>query len=248
MLKTKIVLILVLLLSLSVQLAAAQSQDSMAILEKVDVARQPWSSVRVDVSIEEFRDSQLVSHKDYQVLYPTRGRSLVRFMDPAEQGQMLLMRSEGMWIYFPRTRRALRITPIQRLSGNASNGDLAKLTFGEDYDARILPPAAPDTPDTTLELTARTDKATYARIVLVVGADGLAKRADYFLASGKHMKTVEFSEYREFNGATVLSRMVLRDPRRSDQFTVMHYKKFTEETFPDRYFQRAYLPNLRFTD
>jgi hypothetical protein len=50
----------------------------------------------------------------------------------------VLMKGDDMWINLSGSRRALRITPMQRLMGEASNGDVAKLSFSRDYNATIL--------------------------------------------------------------------------------------------------------------
>ena len=36
------------------------------------------------------------------------------------------MLGDDMWVYLPDTSRPIRITPLERLSGDASNGDVAR--------------------------------------------------------------------------------------------------------------------------
>ena len=63
--------------------------------------------------------------------------SLVRFLSVRSKGQSLLMRGDDMWFFLPAVARPVRITPIQRLLGNVSNGDLARLRYALDYDATV---------------------------------------------------------------------------------------------------------------
>jgi hypothetical protein len=66
---------------------------------------------------------------------------------PAERGQKLLMQGDDFWLMMPASQRPLRITPMQKLLGEASTGDIATMTWGEDYDgacsARKRSPASP---------------------------------------------------------------------------------------------------------
>ncbi len=65
-------------------------------------------------------------------------KSYVEFLSPREKGQHLLMLGDDMWIYLPDTSRPVRITPLERLTGNASNGDVARTHYATDYDATFL--------------------------------------------------------------------------------------------------------------
>jgi hypothetical protein len=48
-------------------------------------------------------------------------RSLVLMRSPAEQGQKVLMLGDDFWLLMPGSQRALRITPMQKLLGDASH-------------------------------------------------------------------------------------------------------------------------------
>ena len=76
------------------------------------------------------------------------------------------MLGDDMWIYLPDTSRPIRITPLERLSGNASNGDVARTNYAVDYDAVYLrTETAGGAECHVLELTARRKGATYRRIL-----------------------------------------------------------------------------------
>ena len=48
------------------------------------------------------------------------------------------MLRDAMWIYMPTASRPIRISPLQRLMGQASNGDVARTNFATDYDAKSV--------------------------------------------------------------------------------------------------------------
>ena len=113
--------------------------------------------------------------------------SLVRFLSVRSKGQSLLMRGDDMWFFLPAVARPVRITPIQRLLGNVSNGDLARLRYAVDYDATIEGDAdAGGVTCTVLDLRARRKGATYQRVrYFLRKSDARPVRAEYFLTSGK---------------------------------------------------------------
>ena len=50
------------------------------------------------------------------------------------------MLGDDMWVYLPDTSRPVRITPLERLSGDASNGDVARTNYAVDYSPSIFAP------------------------------------------------------------------------------------------------------------
>src|SRR5205807_8596019 len=116
-------------------------------------------------------------------------KTYVEFMSPQEKGRHLLMLTDDMWIYLPDTSRPVRITPLERLSGNASNGDVARTNYAVDYDVAYLrrenaegPGGAADCH--VLELTAKRKGATYRKIHYWLRTDnGLPYKADFFVVS-----------------------------------------------------------------
>jgi hypothetical protein len=51
----------------------------------------------------------------------------------AEAGQKVLMLGDDFWLLMPGSQRPLRITPSQKLLGDASTGDIATLSWADDY-------------------------------------------------------------------------------------------------------------------
>ena len=49
---------------------------------------------------------------------------------PAEKGQKVLMLGDDFWLLMPDSQRPLRITPMQKLLGDASTGDIVRHELG----------------------------------------------------------------------------------------------------------------------
>ena len=121
-----------------------------------------------------------------------------------------------MWVYLPDTSRPVRITPLERLSGDASNGDVARTNYSADYTPTIYATEKlGQTECHVLELTAKRKGATYQRILYWLRAeDARPVRAEFYLTSGKHIKSATFDDYAQIGGKMLLSppHPLRRDP------------------------------------
>src|ERR1051326_3607001 len=154
---------LLLLLILAIPVYA---EDPAAILAKVDAYRNPLTSFSIDVDVTSITpDGQHESAK-YRVLGRGSDKSIVEFVAPAtDKGKFLLMLRDAMWIYMPSASRPIRISPLQRLLGQASNGDVARTNFTIDYNPTNV---ETDGDRWVLDLTAKDPSIAYARIKLWV--------------------------------------------------------------------------------
>jgi len=223
----------------------AETPDATNLLEEVDKHRLGWNSVEVNVDITTTTQSGKETVKRYLVRVTGKERSLVKFLNPEEHGQYLLMRKEGMWMYFPNTRRAIRITPLQRLTGNTSNGDIANLPFSGNYTPQLVGEENLDGVATwVLELTALSRIATYPKIKMWVRHNHTPIRAEYYLASGKLMKNVDYVAYEEREDFLVLKAMQFRVPHKPGEVSEMRFTQIEPKSFPAYWFQKNYLPSL----
>jgi outer membrane lipoprotein-sorting protein len=216
------------------------ASDAEKLLRQADDFRLHWPSVVVRTRIANYEHGTLRENEEFDV--SIKGDSThVRFLSTRNKGQVLLMRGDDMWFFLPSASRPVRITPIQRLLGNASNGDVARLQYGIDYVPRIAGEEVIDkTACTILELQAKAGGATYQRVRLVVRAsDAWPMRADCFLTSGRQAKTVAFEQPRHVQGRTIVTRLVIDDAIRPAERTVMEFLAFTPKDLPDKLFNPA---------
>lgn len=235
-------MIRILLMSLAVAaVCAAAGPDAQALLKRYDALRNGWNSFSVRVAIQTFENGHADEAHLFEVYQKGTDRTYVEFLSPRDKGRHLLMLGDDMWIYLPDTSRPIRITPLERLQGNASNGDVARTNWAADYDAVWLRDEAVDGANChVLELTARRKGATYRKIHLWLRIDnGRPVKTDLFLASGKHAKSASYDRYEEVQGRTQLKRMTIYDQIRKKSYSVMEYDGWKPQNLPDRMFHQG---------
>ena len=232
---------LIALLSLHLYGAALPVPDAQALLERSDSVRNGGSSFVVRVNIRNYEDGKTDEEHAYQVFQKGLDKTYVEFLSPREKGRHLLMLGDDMWVFLPDTSRPIRITPLERLSGQASNGDVARTHYALDYDAAYLRSETVDGVGcVVLELTAKRKGATYRKIhYWLNAANARPVKADFFLASGKHLKSATFDEYRQVQGRPMLRRLTIYDQVRKGSHSVMEYGDFTARDLPDRMFHQG---------
>jgi outer membrane lipoprotein-sorting protein len=207
-------------------LHAADNADATAILARVDAARNPIDSFVVDVELTSYKGTAVDSTSKYRVYARGSDRSMVEFLAPAtEKGKSLLMLRDAMWIFIPSASRPIRISPLQRLMGQASNGDVARTAFTVDYNASAV---SEDGGDWRIELGAKDTSVAYSRVVLWVDKESYEpKRADFFVVSGKLIKRASYIEYGRQGGRRTVTAIEIDDLLHPGNRTVMRYANLT---------------------
>lgn len=223
--------------------ASISDAGAQAILEQSDLRRNGWSSYVGRVKITNYESGKADEEHLYQVSQKGADKTHVEFLSPREKGSFLLMLGDDMWVYLPDTSRPVRITPLERLTGDASNGDIARTNYAYDYDATYLRrEKCGDTECHVLELTARRKASTYHRIEYWLRvADARPVKAEFYLTSGKHIKSATFDEYRAVAGTTRLVRMTLYDQIRKQSHSVLEFYDFQPRELPDKLFHQGRL-------
>jgi len=217
------------------------SPDAGAILKRADTFRNGWPSYVLHVKITNFESDKADEEKLYEVSQKGTEKTYVEFMSPREKGQHLLMLGDDMWVYLPGTSRPMRITPLERLSGDASNGDVARTNYAADYTPVFVRSEKVGTDDCdVLELTAKRKGATYQRILFWVRVeDARPVKAEFYLTSGKHIKSATFDEYMTVGGRNQLRRMTLYDEIRHNSHSVLEYSGIAPRELPDKLFYQG---------
>ncbi len=222
--------------------AATQAADVKALLKAADGYRLAGDEVQVDTRIRLFKGGVLDKERVYSVLLRPQRRSLVLSRSPVEKGQKLLMLADDFWIILPSSQRPIRITPMQKLLGDASAGDIASMTWSEDYDGSIAGEARIRGQDCLkLDLLAQHKGATYRRIVLFLArATAEPVAAELYVASDKLAKEAAF-EMGELHGHHQVVSMELTDRIQTDRVTEIRYLDQKARAVADEYFNPMFL-------
>jgi hypothetical protein len=221
--------------------AAHAADDVPALLKAADHWRLSNDSMQVETQVQVFnKDGSPDKERRYTVFSQPGHRSLVLMRSPAEAGQKVLMLGDDFWLLMPSSQRPLRITPMQKLLGDASTGDIATLSWAEDYSGTLVgeEPCGPQTCQ-HLSLQALRKGVSYQRIELWIAKQHHEPvKADLFVQSDKLAKQAEF----ELDGArTGVAEMVLKDQLSSHKATHVRYVSRTTRSVPEAWLNPMFL-------
>ena len=176
------------------------------------------------------------SERTYKMRILKKGVERFRlwFQEPAAvKGQELLRQGENSWIYLPNMKRAMRLANRDSFQGgDFNNADVLRVNYQADYHATLVD--AGDVPDAwCLELTAKSPDAAYDRIKLWLRkADTLPVKAEYYSASGKMLRSAEFSDDRDFGGIRRPAQITMRNMLATKRFSIMRWESLTTKVDP----------------
>lgn len=222
----------------STTLAAGPAIDAQKLLEVADQARGgglPGIVWNIHLSPRE-GDRKLEDQR--LEVRATDDASVAETLEPARfRGAKILQVGRNMWLTKTGLSKPIPVSPRQRMSGQASNGDIAATNYAADYSATL---AGEETLEGeachVLELTAKHKRTTYDRVRYWVSqARGTAMKAEFYSLSGKLLKTAMFEYGNEirFEGRRIpfVSRMTIRDAL-IDAETVMRYESVKVRKVP----------------
>lgn len=208
-----------------------------AVLARSDVFRNPIESFSVDVELTSFATGGKTDTSRFRVYGKSSDRSVVEFTFPqTEKGKYLLMLRDAMWIYLPTASRPIRISPLQRLMGQASNGDVARTSFTVDYNATAV---ADDGDAFVIDLMAKDPSVAYNRVRLWIDKQSYEpRRADFYVVSGKLIKRATYKAYGTMAGRRVVTEIEIDDLLRPGNRTVMRYANLTPKENAEKMFTK----------
>lgn len=220
----------------------AAAADVKDILRQADAYRLYAQTARVVTRVELYKDGQLDSNRLYHVYVKPGRRSLVLFKTASELGQKMLMLDDKFWLVLPSSKRPIRITATQKLLGEAAAGDVATMTWGEDYDGKLVGEETLEGVATLkLDLHSSREGTTYDRILLWVRADDYRPvQAELYLASGRLAKIARY-EMGKLGGRTTVVKTYLQDRIQQNRRTVLLYLSIEPAEIPDKAYNPAYL-------
>jgi len=180
-------------------------------------------------------------------------RSLIRYVAPLrDANKLILFSGKDLWFYDPSSKASIRMSPQQRLLGQASNGDVVTVNFAKDYQATSA--VEEDTQDGErqirhcykLALSARTPDATYHHIDMwIETANSRPVKARFYSESGKMLKSAYYRHYQRELGQDRPTETVIIDGLDPNWVTVMRFSDWVRREIPEAWLQRDYLPRFK---
>lgn len=238
--------------------AHAADPTPQEIIAKVDEGRNPGQGFRVLDVLTEYINGQ--PHNSMQlVIFAVQNKTthqynnLVRYVQPArDAGKLVLMNGSNMWFYDPSSKASVRISPQQRLLGQASNGDVATVNLAKDYTTRLLGEEKLLDADKQardcwhLELKAATDEAVYAKVEYWVEKGTYHQiKGKFYSDSGRLLKIAYYHKFMPMLGRMVPAETIVIDSVNQNLVTTMAVSDMRFQDIPDSWFQRDFLPRLK---
>ena len=249
LLKNKKFLSVSLFLMLTNVCALTHADELKNLLKAADHFRLGEESMQVETLITTFsHDGNKEKERAYLVYNRPNRQSLVLMQSPAEKGQKVLMSGDDFWMLLPGSQRPMRITPMQKLLGDASIGDIATTAWEQDYEGKIIGEEQCDGRFCLhLSLNATRKSVAYQHIELWLGKTlHEPLKADLYVQSEKLAKQASFV-FDKPQAPTAVSQMILLDQLSSHKETRVQYLGRKPKSIPDQWLNPMFLaknPNL----
>ena len=232
--------------------------DAQKILAVSDAVRNPGKPFGLSIVLVEYRDSKEVDSNTLAIYSKLDGdtgryRTLVSYESPPrDAGKLVLQNGTEMWFYDPASEASIRISPQQRLLGQASTGDVVTVNFAHDYRADAA--VSEDITDGDhavrhcykLTLAQAVPDATYHRIELwVEQTSSRPVKGKFYSDSDRLLKTAYYRHFQSQLGVERPTETVIIDGLTPTWVTVMRYSNYAWRDIPDSWLQRDYLPRFR---
>ena len=208
---------------------AMAAPDAHSILKDSDQARGGGlPGIVWEIKLQS-RDGERTDEPQRILVKAVDDSSVAETLEPVRfKGSKVVQVERNMWMTRPGLSKPIPISPRQRMSGQASNGDIAATNYAGDYEALLGETENVEgDPCYVLDLTAKHKRATYDKIRYWVSVKRVVGiKAEFYSVSGKLLKTARF-EYGntiEHEGKRIpfISKMTIRDAL-IDAETVMEF-------------------------
>ena len=169
-----------------------------------------------------------------------------------DRDKLMLKEGNVLWFYDPASKASVRLSPQQRLLGQASNGDVVTVNLARDYGAQLSGEDHINDGDrqphecVKLDLTAIRDDVTYARIELWVDkTDDHPIKGKFYSDSGRLLKTAFYRRWEEQLGRLRPTETIILDGVDTNLVTRMQFSNYAWREIPESWFQRDFLPRFQ---
>ncbi len=222
----------------------AATPDANKLMAAAEHIRNPSETYATDVFLEDQVKGKTTKSR-YETYCKGRDKALVKFMEPAvDVGTRVLFVDNDMWIYIPTTAKPVRVSPRQKLAGNAAYGDVTRLNFVGNYTAEYL---RADTYEKraahVLDLTAIKDRpVTYDKIEYWIDKENNRPlRMLYKTMTGKIVRESYFDDYKSLFGVMRPNKFIIVDALDKSHVTTLVFKNTKQRQFADVIFQKQNL-------
>lgn len=218
--------------------ATAESPSADNLLKMADEVRNPSESFKMKINV-------LTSSSDqtFEVFLKGKDKTLVIVKSPAkDRGRNMLMLDRDFHAYIPNLKKSVRLSLAQKMSGEVSNGDIARTRWHGDYQAKL---EKEDGQDAILFLEGNKPMLTYQKIRLWVNKrNGRPSRAEFLGLDGKTvLKRAQYSDYEKIAGSLRPTTLKIEDV--TGKFSTISILEMEKSELADSLFTLQNLEKVR---
>ena len=238
--------------------AAGAAPEAQALLAASDAIRNPGKPFSLTTILVEYRKGKQVDGNTLTVYSKADAnsgqfRSLIRFVAPArDTNKLMLKNGNDLWFFDPSSKASIRLSPQQRLLGQAANGDVVTVNLAKDYKAQIaaeesvLDGERQSRRCYKLALAAVSADVTYHHIEMWLdAANSRPVKARFYTESGQLLKTAYYRRFQAQLGVERPTETVIIDGLDPNWVTVMRFSDYAWRDVPEAWLQRDYLPRFK---
>ena len=237
--------------------ASLKTLTAVQIVEACDAVRNPDRPFRFTETLVEYRGSSPIQKVELTIFAKedetARFNSLVRFEKPLRDRDKIMMKNgNDLWYFDPTSKASVRISPQQRLMGQASNGDVVSVNMAKDYSAELSGEASIQDADRKkrncylVKLSAREDSVTYRKIDLWIEKETfMPVKGKFYSDSGRLLKIAYYRRLVNVLGRNRPTETIIIDGLDRTLITKMTHTDYQYAKIPDFWFQKEYLPRFR---
>jgi outer membrane lipoprotein-sorting protein len=239
-------------------IAAAAPPSAQDILAASDAIRNPNKPFALTTLLVEYRNGKEVDTNTLTVYSKAdtksgQFRSLIRFVAPERDANKLLLKNgNDLWFFDPSSKASIRISPQQRLLGQASNGDVVTVNLALDYSASLLAEEDVQGGDRKtrhcykLALAAVSADVTYHHIEMWLDtSNSRPVKSRFYTESNQLLKTAYYRKYQAQLGVERPTETIIIDGLDPNWVTVMRFSDYAWREVPEVWLQRDYLPRFK---
>ena len=238
--------------------AAAAAPEAQALLAASDAIRNPGKPFALTTTLVEYRNGKQADSNTLTVYSKADANSgqfrrLIRFVAPARDANKLMLKNgNDLWFFDPSSKASIRLSPQQRLLGQAANGDVVTVNLAKDYKAQIAAEENVLDGDRQnrrcykLALAAVSADVTYHHIEMWLDASSSRPvKARFYTESGQLLKSAYYRRYQAQLGVERPTETVIIDGLDPNWVTVMRFSDYAWRDVPETWLQRDYLPRFK---
>ena len=232
--------------------------DAQKILAASDAVRNPSHSFGLTTTMTEYRNGHQTDVSTLQIYAKAdtltgQYHNLIRFAAPARDvNKLMLKNGNDLWFYDPSSQASVRISPRQRLLGQAANGDVVTVNLARDYHATLVDDEDIDDGDKVshhchkLALTAAASDVTYDSLDIWIDTSNAHPiKARFYAESGELLKTAYYRRYERQLEIERPTETVIIDGLDHQWVTIMRYSNYAWRDVPESWLQRDYLSRFK---